>query len=633
MSSIELPDTSSIAPTTSLISMFEGPRDDEDDDMDPVKKSPAPPSQKVPVARPKVKPPLRPMTPERTLSPKEDVTPTRAPAISRAAQPSSPMRSEAAETTPRPKPKPKLKAKPQESVPHPIATGALKNVEPPLPRKPSAEVSPPRAVMARHQGEARDINNVSYLKPQQSGRRSQAQSVSPTRKQTRPKSASIGTLDHDPGVVASRKPQKSPVGSSQAVARVPPSAPAPKPRNLQLEPDDQPEPRVIRSPVRQVVSPQPTRRAQPKLRPPTPPQPRGAGLPSREARGEPEPMTPPQLTRQIVEQRNVNSDARPTTSGTTSSNDTFVSASSIQTPVPRSPPPRREPAPRPSSTVSMPVGSPTRGKAPPLPRRNPAVQSSSNLPLHSLSNAIMAGSLAASRLTPSNTGTSTKSLGPPPPLPRRKSPRLRQTLRQVTVSDEEESEARRIRKHHGHHSNKKHFHHEGARKRWREEIKPIERRRYEALWASNRGVLHEYLPPSAAASTESVHFTAGKDAPSNSNPLQRSNTKPDLSDYVLNIVVRDIWRRSRLPDDELSEVWELVTSHHTASRKATGSNSPLVPPGMLGKQQFVVGTFIIDQRLRGRKIPIKISASVWDSAKGVRVSSPKSGKDGAKVRK
>lgn len=91
----------------------------------------------------------------------------------------------------------------------------------------------------------------------------------------------------------------------------------------------------------------------------------------------------------------------------------------------------------------------------------------------------------------------------------------------------------------------------------------------------------------------------------------------DVSECVLNVVVREIWRRSRLPDDELAEVWELV---------ASGRN-------MLDKQQFVVGMWIIDQRLRGRKIPTKASASVWDSAKGVRVSSPKTRKDGTKMRK
>lgn len=88
----------------------------------------------------------------------------------------------------------------------------------------------------------------------------------------------------------------------------------------------------------------------------------------------------------------------------------------------------------------------------------------------------------------------------------------------------------------------------------------------------------------------------------------RSGKQPDYSGYVANVVVRDIWRRSRLPEDELSEVWDLVDREKR---------------GMLGRAEFVVGMWLIDQRLRGRKIPTKVSDSVWGSANGVRVSAPK----------
>ncbi|CRK42358.1 hypothetical protein BN1723_000769 [Verticillium longisporum] len=130
-------------------------------------------------------------------------------------------------------------------------------------------------------------------------------------------------------------------------------------------------------------------------------------------------------------------------------------------------------------------------------------------------------------------------------------------------------------------------HHEGARRRWREEMTPRERKRYEALWASNRGLLHDKMAPGPRAAA--------------------------AADLVLNVVVREIWRRSRLPDDELGEVWDLVV----------GQSAGALPPGMLGKQEFVVGTWVVDQRLKGRKIPAKVGASVWDSAKGVRVWTPK----------
>jgi hypothetical protein len=70
------------------------------------------------------------------------------------------------------------------------------------------------------------------------------------------------------------------------------------------------------------------------------------------------------------------------------------------------------------------------------------------------------------------------------------------------------------------------------------------------------------------------------------------------ADLVVNVVVRDIWARSRLPADELAEVWELVDR---AGR------------GALGRDEFVVGLWLIDQRLRGRKIPARVGQSVWES--------------------
>ena len=109
------------------------------------------------------------------------------------------------------------------------------------------------------------------------------------------------------------------------------------------------------------------------------------------------------------------------------------------------------------------------------------------------------------------------------------------------------------------------------------------------MWASNRGLL---IPEAAKASP-------GASTASLSN---------EISGYVSNIVVRDIWRRSRLPDDELAEVWDLVDREGR---------------GVLSKHEFVVGLWLIDQRLRGRKIPPKVSDSVWGSANGLRVKRPK----------
>ncbi|TGJ80675.1 hypothetical protein E0Z10_g8076 [Xylaria hypoxylon] len=249
------------------------------------------------------------------------------------------------------------------------------------------------------------------------------------------------------------------------------------------------------------------------------------------------------------------------------SNDTFVSASSAPSPQPNSP--RKSPQ-RPTHPVhALSV----------LPHsRPPASRSTSNLPLDSLTNAIVAGSLASARATPSMAK-------PPTPPPRKQTPHMRQTLRAPRAKSEEEVTGigpQHKRKPLGRlSSRKKHAHHEGARKRWREEIRARERQRYEGVWASNRGLLLD--SPSAVA---------------------KGLRDIDTSQLVANVVARDIWARSRLPFDELAEVWDLVDTQGK---------------GALDRAQFVVGMWLIDQRLRGRKIPRKVSDSVWGSAKGVRV--------------
>jgi len=274
-------------------------------------------------------------------------------------------------------------------------------------------------------------------------------------------------------------------------------------------------------------------------------------------------------------------------SSTSLSTDTFVSASSTPSVQPDSP--RRKNS-TPSTTKArlslapVPSPSPALLNAGLIPPPRPALQvqrpPSSNIALESLTNAIVAGSLASARAPP-------RAKKPPTPPPRKQTPHMRQTLRAPrTKSEEEEVIARSQGKKSFAKlsSRKKHSHHEGTRKRWREEITAHERQRYEGVWASNRGMLLDEL--SAAA-----------------NGLR----DVDTSLLVANVVVRDIWSRSRLPLDELAEVWDLVDTRGK---------------GVLDKPEFVVGMWLVDQRLRGRKIPPKVSESVWGSAKGVRVLGP-----------
>jgi len=83
-----------------------------------------------------------------------------------------------------------------------------------------------------------------------------------------------------------------------------------------------------------------------------------------------------------------------------------------------------------------------------------------------------------------------------------------------------------------------------------------------------------------------------------------SKTEADLQagakDHVSGLVVRDIWSRSRLPMDILESIWNLVDGQGI---------------GQLTRQEFVVGLWLIDQRLKGRKLPVKVGDSVWDSVR------------------
>ncbi|KAG7290726.1 hypothetical protein NEMBOFW57_000729 [Staphylotrichum longicolle] len=177
------------------------------------------------------------------------------------------------------------------------------------------------------------------------------------------------------------------------------------------------------------------------------------------------------------------------------------------------------------------------------------------------------------------------------------------TLRSPQPSKSDDEDARRRHALHDHHrrrrkvlgggSSRKHAHHEGARRRWRDEITARERRRYEAVWASNRGL---FLRPGWGLQYQDREGLTREEAVERS----RAFDGPE-AELVVNVVVRDIWSRSRLPADELAEVWDLV------DREGKGA---------LGREEFVVGLWLIDQRLRGRKIPARVGRSVWESVAG-----------------
>ena len=247
------------------------------------------------------------------------------------------------------------------------------------------------------------------------------------------------------------------------------------------------------------------------------------------------------------------------------------------------------PPPKPLPYPAMAPNQPSKNfdKTPPQPMqrqisRDHNHQLSTHMSVDSLANAMVASSLASSRAP-----SPTKSIPMPPPprrhhlfhrnhsqelISRTPSPAktMRHTMRKSPESDDEmvgyrKGKSHLVRKH-------QHKHHEGDRKRYRTQVTERERKRYEGVWAANKGLLF----------------------PSASDPGPSANE-------VLNIVVKDIWRRSRLPDDVLEEVWDLAVGSQDTDR--------------LGREEFVVGLWLIDQRLKGNKLPIKVSESVWASVR------------------
>lgn len=209
-----------------------------------------------------------------------------------------------------------------------------------------------------------------------------------------------------------------------------------------------------------------------------------------------------------------------------------------------------------------------------------------------LSNAIVASSLASARASPSikvppplpphrrrarsilHLGTSPSDLSRTPSPPKG----MPQTLRGMPKPDPNHRKHRNLLNKHPH------KHHEGDRKRWRREVTEKERKRYEGVWASNKG----------------LHIPVGTD--NGCGPNSDGTWPAHASDMVLNLVVREIWSRSRLPSTVLEQVWDLVDHQNI---------------GLLLREEFVVGMWLIDQQLKGHKLPMNVPDSVWDSVRHV----------------
>ena len=109
--------------------------------------------------------------------------------------------------------------------------------------------------------------------------------------------------------------------------------------------------------------------------------------------------------------------------------------------------------------------------------------------------------------------------------------------------------------------------------------KPIiteeEEKRYESVWLANKGL-----------------FIPGPNEPC------FDMYPPGASEMVLNLVTRDIWSRSRLPNEVLGQVWDLVDRQNIR---------------LLTREEFIVGMWLIDQILKGNRLPPKVPDSIWSS--------------------
>ncbi|CAR30432.1 KLTH0H09636p [Lachancea thermotolerans CBS 6340] len=140
---------------------------------------------------------------------------------------------------------------------------------------------------------------------------------------------------------------------------------------------------------------------------------------------------------------------------------------------------------------------------------------------------------------------------------------------------------RQIKKASGHHnSSDKSFNED---KPWKSHIDigfvtQAERKRYEGMWVTNRNCYLELLPWWQTSGEQQVYV-------------------PDEG-LILNLVVLDIWSRSNLPQDKLASIYDMVDFRKD---------------GTLERKSFIVGMWLVDQSLYGRKLPAKIEPRVWES--------------------
>lgn len=153
-----------------------------------------------------------------------------------------------------------------------------------------------------------------------------------------------------------------------------------------------------------------------------------------------------------------------------------------------------------------------------------------------------------------------------------------------------------------------------------------EKKRYEGVWVSNKG---NYMK-NVMIKLNGVNYDTSKEIQQQQQvqeigTLEHSRTAAKLSaipigdnhnslhnldsveieQLICGSVVKRIWKRSRLPNDILEQIWNLVDFRRD---------------GTLNRNEFLVGMWLVDQCLYGRKLPKQVDKAVWDSLGGIGVN-------------
>lgn len=158
-------------------------------------------------------------------------------------------------------------------------------------------------------------------------------------------------------------------------------------------------------------------------------------------------------------------------------------------------------------------------------------------------------------------------------------------------------------------------------------ISENDRKRYEGVWASNRGLYLKYVvkrlngvdygttdnKEQIIVDEEDSMRAARLSAKQQANTVLGANggylsadfhniNYAEISQLIHGSVVQRIWKRSGLSSETLREIWDLVDYRKD---------------GTLNKPEFLVGMWLVDQCLYGRKLTKKVPESVWESLEGI----------------